>query len=314
MSTLEERIMQSVEKVGQAVVNVSTTHLVRDYFFHVHPVQGMGSGIIVDADGYVASNNHVIAGSMQVSVTTVDGRNLEGKVIGTDPTSDVALLKVDSTGLPTAELGDSDKLRVGQIVIAIGNPFGFALGGGPTVTMGVVSALKRNIQAEERIFEDLIQTDAAINPGNSGGPLIDLEGRVIGVNTAMIPFAQGIGFAIPINEVKARLEDLIKYGRVIRPWLGIVGLDLTKEIAAYYRLSVSEGVIVTRVMRHSPAHKAGIREGDILLKLEDVELKEVGDLQKTLKMKKPDEMVKLVILRDDKQGIVNITLGETPET
>lgn len=306
--------MRAVEKVGPAVVNISTIRMVQDYVFHVHPVAGMGSGIIVDPEGYVASNNHVVAGSQRVDVTTVDGRKLAGKVIGADPTSDVALLKVDSAGLPTAELGDSDKLKVGQVVIAIGNPFGFALGGGPTVTMGLVSALKRQIQAQDRVLEDLIQTDAAINPGNSGGPLVDLEGRVIGVNTAMIPFAQGIGFAIPINEVKTRLEDLAKYGRVIRPWVGVVGLDLTREMAAYYGLPVSKGVVVARIVHYSPAFEAGLRERDILLRLDDTELTAVGDLQKALKAKKPGETIELVILRDGRRGTASVRLGETPET
>ena len=314
MSSLDERIMRAVEKVGPAVVNISTIRMVQDYVFHVHPVAGMGSGIIVDPEGYVASNNHVVAGSQRVDVTTVDGRKLAGKVIGADPTSDVALLKVDSAGLPTAELGDSDKLKVGQVVIAIGNPFGFALGGGPTVTMGLVSALKRQIQAQDRVLEDLIQTDAAINPGNSGGPLVDLEGRVIGVNTAMIPLAQGIGFAIPINEVKTRLEDLAKYGRVIRPWVGVVGLDLTREMAAYYGLPVSKGVVVARIVHYSPAFEAGLRERDILLRLDDTELTAVGDLQKALKAKKPGETIELVILRDGRRGTASVRLGETPET
>lgn len=314
MSSLDERIMRAVEKVGPAVVNISTIRMVQDYVFHVHPVAGMGSGIIVDPEGYIASNNHVVAGSQRVDVTTVDGRKLAGKVIGADPTSDVALLKVDSAGLPTAELGDSDKLKVGQVVIAIGNPFGFALGGGPTVTMGLVSALKRQIQAQDRVLEDLIQTDAAINPGNSGGPLVDLEGRVIGVNTAMIPFAQGIGFAIPINEVKTRLEDLAKYGRVIRPWVGVVGLDLTREMAAYYGLPVSKGVVVARIVHYSPAFEAGLRERDILLRLDDTELTAVGDLQKALKAKKPGETIELVILRDGRRGTASVRLGETPET
>lgn len=306
--------MRAVEKVSPAVVNISTVRLVQDYLFHVHPVQGMGSGFIVDARGYIASNNHVIAGSEEVSVTSVDGRKLAGRVIGADPTSDVALLKVDGSGLPTAELGDSDRLRVGQVVVAIGNPFGFALGGGPTVTMGLVSALKRNIQAQDRVFEGLIQTDAAINPGNSGGPLVDLDGRVIGVNTAMIPFAQGIGFAIPINEVKTRLEDLAKYGRVIRPWIGIVGLDLTREMAAYYGLPVSKGVVVARVLHYSPAFEAGLREGDILLRLNETELNTVGDLQGALKTKKPGDTVKLIVLRDGRRGTASVKLGETPQT
>ncbi|MEM2905979.1 MAG: trypsin-like peptidase domain-containing protein [Candidatus Bathyarchaeia archaeon] len=314
MSALDERIMRAVEKVSPAVVNISTVRLVQDYLFHVHPVQGMGSGFIVDARGYIASNNHVIAGSEEVSVTSVDGRKLAGRVIGADPTSDVALLKVDGSGLPTAELGDSDRLRVGQVVVAIGNPFGFALGGGPTVTMGLVSALKRNIQAQDRVFEGLIQTDAAINPGNSGGPLVDLDGRVIGVNTAMIPFAQGIGFAIPINEVKTRLEDLAKYGRVIRPWIGIVGLDLTREMAAYYGLPVSKGVVVARVLHYSPAFEAGLREGDILLRLNETELNTVGDLQGALKTKKPGDTVKLIVLRDGRRGTASVKLGETPQT
>ncbi|MGB9660044.1 MAG: S1C family serine protease, partial [Nitrososphaerales archaeon] len=180
----DEWVVSAVEKISPSVVNISTVRLLRDYFLHVHPVKGIGSGVIINSKGYIVTNHHVIAGSDRIDVTLTDGRKLSGKLVGADASSDIAIVKVDEEGLPSAELGDSDKLKVGQFVIAIGNPF--ALMGGPTVTTGVVSALNRNIQVEDHVYENLIQTDAAINPGNSGGPLLDSDGRVIGISTAMV--------------------------------------------------------------------------------------------------------------------------------
>ncbi|MFQ5762951.1 MAG: S1C family serine protease, partial [Candidatus Bathyarchaeia archaeon] len=205
-----------MSKVAPSVVNISTVRLIRDYYFNVHPVTGMGSGVILDEKGFIATNRHVVAGASETIVTTTDGKKFKGMVVGSDASTDLALLRVGGEKLLPAELGDSDNLKVGKLAIAIGNPFGFMLGG-PTVTIGVVSALHRHIQAEDRVMEDLIQTDAAINPGNSGGPLVESAGKVIGINTAMIPFAQGIGFAIPVNTVKRVTDELAQYGRVIRP-------------------------------------------------------------------------------------------------
>jgi S1-C subfamily serine protease len=271
----------------------------------------MGSGVIINSKGYMVTNHHVIAGSDRIDVTLVDGRKLSGRLVGADASSDIAIVKVDEEGLPAAELGESDRLRVGQFVIAIGNPFGLV--GGPSVTTGVVSALNRNIQVENQVYESLIQTDAAINPGNSGGPLVDSGGRVIGISTAMVPFAQGIGFAIPINSVKKIVEELISYGRVIRPWLGVIGMSVTDEIASYYELPVKTGIIVARVIYGSPAHGVGISEGDIIVKIDGASIKTIQDLQKSIQKKKVGDKAELELIRGHQRGVMEVTLAEVPQ-
>ncbi|MEM2872998.1 MAG: trypsin-like peptidase domain-containing protein [Halobacteria archaeon] len=307
----DEWVVSAVEKISPSVVNISTVRLLRDYFLHVHPVKGIGSGVIINSKGYIVTNHHVIAGSDRIDVTLTDGRKLSGKLVGADASSDIAIVKVDEEGLPSAELGDSDRLKVGQFVIAIGNPF--ALVGGPTVTTGVVSALNRNIQVENHVYESLIQTDAAINPGNSGGPLLDSDGRVIGISTAMVPFAQGIGFAIPINFVKRIVDELISYGRVIRPWLGVIGMSVTDEMASYYELPVKAGVIVARVIHGSPAHKVGILEGDLIVRINDASVKTIQDLQKSIQKKKVGDKVEVELIRGYERGVVEVTLAEVPQ-
>ena len=307
----DEWIVSAVEKISPSVVNISTVRLLRDYFLYVHPVKGMGSGVIINSKGYIVTNHHVIAGSDRIDVTLVDGRKLSGRLIGADASSDIAIVKVDEEGLPAAEWGESDELRVGQFVIAIGNPFGLV--GGPTVTTGVVSALNRNIQVENQVYESLIQTDAAINPGNSGGPLVDSGGRVIGISTAMVPFAQGIGFAIPINSVKKIVEELFSYGRVIRPWLGVIGISVTDEIASYYELPVKAGIIVARVIYGSPAYRVGISEGDIIAKIDGASIKTIQDLQKSIQKKKVGDKAELELIRGHQRGVVEVTLAEVPQ-
>ncbi len=307
----DEWIVSAVEKISPSVVNISTVRLLRDHFLNVHPVKGMGSGVIIDSKGYIVTNHHVIAGSNRIDVTLVDGRKLSGKLIGADASSDMAIVKVGEEGLQAAQLGESDKLRVGQFVIAIGNPFGLV--GGPTVTTGVVSALNRTIQVENQVYESLIQTDAAINPGNSGGPLVDSDGKVIGISTAMVPFAQGIGFAIPINSAKKIVEELISYGRVIRPWLGVIGTSITNEVASYYELPVQVGIIVARVIYDSPAYRAGISEGDIIVRIDGEFMKSIQDLQKSIQKKKVGDRVGLELIRGHQRGIVDATLAEVPQ-
>lgn len=265
-------------KVLPSVVTISTVQVVEE-IFRVHPVQGMGSGVLVHPDGYIATNNHVVANTRDLRVATSDGRKLAAVVVGADPSSDVAVVKVKEIDLPVAELADAEELKVGQTVIAIGNPFGFFLGG-PTVTRGVVSAVHRDISLEDNIFEDLIQTDAAINPGNSGGPLIDLHGHVVGLNTAMIPFAQGIGFAIPATTVKKVVEDLILYGKVTRSWLGIAGFTVDNNVAEHYNLPVNEGVAVAGVAKGGPAYRAGLSAGDVIVKLDEQQVRTIKELRK----------------------------------
>src|ERR671919_1213924 len=225
----EDLIVNAVQNVSKAVVNIASVRLVQDQLYRVFPVEGVGSGVIIDERCHVLTNNHVVDDAQTLKITLANGSVFDGKVIGTDETTDLAVVKLDSTeSLPFAKLGNSDDLKIGQIVIAIGNPFG--LTGGPTVTAGIVSSLNRKIQFDKGILE-LIQTDAAINPGNSGGPLVDTNGQVIAINTAKMPYAHGIGFAVPVNTAKTILQELIKNGKVTRPWLGITTLKITNRIA-----------------------------------------------------------------------------------
>jgi S1-C subfamily serine protease len=310
-SSLDSHVISAVKKVSPSVVNISTVRFVRD-FFQVQPVSGMGSGLVIDPRGYIVTNLHVIVRSDKNTITTVEGKKFSGTLVGTDSSSDIAVIKVDSDILPAAELGDSDKLNLGQFALAIGNPFGFILGG-PSVTIGVVSALNRSIQVNEKVYENFIQTDAAINPGNSGGPLINITGNVIGINTAMIPYAQGIGFAIPINIVKRIAKDLISYGKVLRPWLGLVGLTINNEIISYYNLPVKTGVVVAKIIPGGPSHRAGVLEGDVIVKMNDVHLNNMSDLQKMIQNKKVGENIELEIIRNGLKGITVVPLGEVPQ-
>ena len=312
-SEFEDKIVGAVSKVSKSVLNISTVQLVRDHFFNIYPVGGIGSGVAVDNLGHIVTNHHVVAGAKEVVVTTYAGSRYEGWVVGTDPATDIAVVKVRAEDVQPAELGDSDAIRVGQLAIAIGNPFGFLLRGGPTVTIGVVSALNRYIRLEDgRVYENLIQTDAAINPGNSGGPLIDTTGRVIGINTAMISQAQGIGFAVPVNTVKTILEDLIRFGRVVRPWLGIVGMDVTKEVSRYYGLGVDEGVLVVRVVPEGPAAEADIEEGDVIISVDGMRIRNIRELQDVIKRKAIGSQIDILIKRRGLEGVAKVTLAEAP--
>ena len=222
--------------------------------------------------------------------------------------TDIAVVRVEADGLKNAELGDSDALRVGQLVIAIGNPFGFLLGG-PTVTVSVISALNRHIRAEERVFENLIQTDASINPGNSGGALLDENGKIIGINNAMIPFAQGIGFAIPINIARQASQDLVTYGKVARPWMGVVGVPVTEEIARYYNLP-PKGVLIMRTASYGPADRAGIIAGDVIMGIDGETIDKMEDLQNALREKKVNNRINVAIIRGKERFRVELVLGE----
>jgi len=306
----EESVVEVIEKVTKSVVNVNTLKVFHDFFYRVVPVKGMGSGFIFDERGYTMTNSHVIEGAERIMVTLTDGRVLEGKLLGTCRSSDAAVVRIDAGDLTVAELGDSDNLRVGQRVFAIGNPFG--LTGGPTVTAGVISALNRTIHSEEGVFRNLVQTDAAINPGNSGGPLIDTQGRVVAINTAIIPFAQGIGFAIPINAAKECSRDIILHGASMRPWIGISGLDITREAAEHYGLPVERGVLVANLERDSPADKAGIERGDIILEFDNERVDRVEDLQSILQQRKPGYKAGLTIVRGLRKGRLEVTLERMP--
>ncbi len=310
MSIDESVVLEVVEKVSKSVVNISTVRLLHDFYYQVHPVQGMGSGVIIDPKGYTITNNHVVAGAEKIDVTLTSGEVLSGKLVGTCVSEDVAVLRVSGEDLPTAELGDSDKLRVGQTVFAIGNPFGLA--GGPTVTKGVISAVKRSIRSERGLIENLVQTDAPINPGNSGGPLIDVQGRVVALNTAIVPFAQGIGFAIPVNSVKRCATEIITHGRVMRPWLGVSGLSVTPEIASYYNLPVERGALIMDVMSGSPAEKAEMERGDIIVGFGDKAINGVDELVREVQKRKIGEKARVLLLRGDEKWVADVTLEQTP--
>jgi S1-C subfamily serine protease len=305
----EKNVLDIIEKVSKSVVNISTIKLVHNIFYQAVPVAGMGSGTIIDAaKGLILTNNHVVGGAEKINVTLWNNQVLEGTIVGSCAIHDIAVVKVKGKNLQAAELGDSDKLRVGQSVYAIGNPFGLA--GGPTVTSGVISAVNRTIESQRGLIENLVQTDAAINPGNSGGPLVDLEGKVIAINTAIIPFAQGIGFAIPINSAKTCTNGMITEGIARRPWLGIIGLSITEEIARYYGLPVNRGVLVTKVAAGSPAEEAGMTDEDIILEIDNVETSRIEDLVKEIHKRKVGDIARIFALRNGREHFFELKLSE----
>ena len=306
----EDKIVEMLENISKSVVNINTLRVFHDLFYQVIPVKGVGSGFIFDERGYILTNYHVIEGAKKITVTLTDGRVFEGKLVGAYRSLDIAVLKIEAGNLVAAKLGNSDKLRVGQRVFAIGNPFGLA--GGPTVTSGVISAIKRTIRSERGVFRNLVQTDAAINPGNSGGPLVNVNGEVIAINTAIIPFAQGIGFAIPINIAKEIAKDIITYGSYTRPWLGIVGVSLNQQIAEYYSLPVKRGVLVVRVTPDGPADKAGIKRGDIIIEFDNKRIDGIEDLQGILAEKRHECRCEAVILRGLRKLNVRVLLEKAP--
>jgi len=287
----EESIVNAVEKVSKSVVNIASVRMMQDQLFRVFPVQGVGSGIIIDDKGHILTNNHVIDGTDRLRVTLGDSKQVSAKVVGTDDETDLAVVRAepleinsnDAVKFQPVNLGNSEELKVGQIVMAVGNPFG--LTGGPTVTAGIISSLNRNVQFENGILE-LVQTDAAINPGNSGGPLINTNGEVVAINTAKIPYGQGIGFAVPINTVKSILNDLIENGHVTRPWLGISTVKLNPRIASFYRLPIIRGALIVNVEPYSPADNAGLRRGDIIEEIDGNKIESPSQISSYIRKKK----------------------------
>jgi S1-C subfamily serine protease len=306
----EKAVLDILEKVSKSVVNISTVKLVHNIFYQAVPLAGMGSGTIVDPKGYVLTNNHVVGGAEKIAVTLWNGEVLDGNLLGSCAVHDTAVVRMNGKNLQAAELGNSDTLRVGQRVYAIGNPFGLA--GGPSVTSGVISATNRTIESQRGLLENLVQTDAAINPGNSGGPLVDLEGKVVAISTAIIPFAQGIGFAIPINSAKTCTGEIITDRIHVRPWLGIIGLSLTEEISRYYDLPAERGVLVTKIADGSPAEGAGIVAGDIIFRLDSVDVSRIEDLLKEIHKKKVGEKIRIFVLRRGREHFFDITLSKMP--
>ena len=306
----EKNVLDIIEKVSKSVVNISTIKLVHNIFYQAVPVEGMGSGTIIDPKGLILTNHHVVGGAEKIRVTLWNNEIVEGKILGSCAVHDTAVVEFEGKNLQAAELGDSDKLRVGQSVYAIGNPFG--LTGGPTVTSGVISAVNRTIESQRGLLENLVQTDAAINPGNSGGPLVDVEGRVVAINTAIIPFAQGIGFAIPINSAKTCTNEIVTGGIARKPWLGIIGLSITGDLARYYNLPASRGVLVTKVAEGSPAEDAEMIDGDIILEIDKVETKKIEDLVEEIHRRKIGDKVKIFALRNGKEHFFELKLSGTP--
>ncbi|MGB9813066.1 MAG: S1C family serine protease [Thermovenabulum sp.] len=320
-----------VEKVSDAVVFIETTVESRNFynpfiddpffrfFFEDFPStpnvsKSIGSGFIISPDGYILTNEHVISGATEVSVT-VKGydKPFKAQIVGKDFDLDLAVLKINSTKpLPYITMGDSDKMRVGDWVIAIGNPYRLD----HTVTVGVISAKGRPItisdkSGKQRVYTNLIQTDAAINPGNSGGPLISLSGEVIGINTAINAEAQGIGFAIPINTVKEVLDEL-KKGGITRPYIGVGLQDITQDLANYFNLKNTNGALISYVQPGSPASAAGLKEGDIILQINNKTVKNANDVANIIKNSKVNDILALLILRDGKQLYVTVKVGKKP--
>ena len=266
-----------------------------------------GSGVIVDPKGYILTNNHVVAGAEKITIRLFDGRELRGTVKGTDPKTDLAVIHVEAKDLPVAALGDSDKIEVGEWAIAMGSPFGLE----KTVTVGVISAKGRSGLGTGN-YEDFLQTDASINPGNSGGPLVNIDGEVTGINVMIIQPGQGIGFAIPINLAKTIMTALIDQGKVVRPWVGIGLQDLTPELITSFKLEEKGGALIGQVYEGSPAEKAGIKVGDILIEIDGVGINNSQEVVREVLKKQVGQKVKMGLIREGKKEEILVTTGEMP--
>ncbi len=300
-------VVGAAELVSPSVVNIEVGRL-RNREQNLH---ASGSGFVFTPDGFIMTNSHVVHGADMISVTLPDGRQSEAQVTGDDPDTDLAVIRIIAPNLAAASLGDSASLRVGQLVIAIGNPFGFQY----SVTAGVVSAVGRSLRSESgRLIESVIQTDAALNPGNSGGPLVTSQGRVVGVNTAVITNAQGLCFAIAINTAKFIASSLMKYGRVRRSYIGVEGQDvqLNRRTVRAYDLPVEKGILVRSVMSGGPASRAGIRPGDVIIGLGDARLSGIDLLQKMLTEERVGMRLPIVLLRKTEKIELVITPEESP--
>ncbi|MES2976671.1 MAG: trypsin-like peptidase domain-containing protein [Pseudomonadota bacterium] len=314
----------AAQRASAAVVSVSTSKTAArgphsddpwfKFFFGDQGQQaqsGLGSGVIVSAGGYILTNNHVVEGADDIEVILNDSRRTRARIIGTDPDTDLAILKIELDRLPVIVLGNSDALQVGDQVLAIGNPFGV----GQTVTGGIVSALGRN-QLGINTFENFIQTDAAINPGNSGGALVDVNGNLLGINTAIYSRSggsMGIGFAIPVSTAKLVLEGIVKDGQVTRGWIGVEPNDLSPELAETFGVKAKAGVIITGVLQNGPGAQAGIKPGDVIVKVGDKPVASVTELLSSVAALKPGSPEKFSLLRRDEKLEVNVTPGVRPK-
>ncbi len=308
-------IPQIARKITPAVVGISTVKVTYDFFFRPIESRAVGSGVIVDPRGYILTNDHVVAGGEHIMVLLADGRKLKGSRLWSDPTLDLAVIKIqEGENLPVAPLGDSGKLQVGELAVAIGNPLGLRFQ--RTVTAGIISALDRslvvNADGRQVIMQDLIQTDASINPGNSGGPLLNHRGEVIGINTVKASEAEAMGFVIPINLAKPIVKSIIEHGRFVKPWLGIMGLD--KEIASYYgtHIELERGIYIGNIEKGSPAGKAGMKKGDVLLEIDGKPVETMMQLKMILYNKGVGETITVKVLRGKKELELKIKLEEIP--
>ena len=273
------------------------------------PMKGRGSGFIVSKEGLILTNNHVVEGANKITVTLSSGKTFEAKVIGKDPTFDLAIIKLQSEEeFPVIEMGDSDAIEVGDWVVAIGNPYGLE----HTVTVGVISAKNRSIHAQNLNFDGFLQTDAAINPGNSGGPLIGLDGKVVGINTAILPYAQGLGFAIPVNMAKQIMNDLVEFGSVKRGYLGVSVQNLSAEFKEAFELDVEEGVVIGDVLTGEAAEKAGVKRGDVVTHINGEEVKNVAAFVNKIRSFAPNTKIKLSLIREKKPLDIEVELGLMP--
>ncbi len=316
-------------RVGPGVVNITSVVVERDFFSRPVPKEGAGSGAIIDTKGHILTNHHVIRNSDKLEVTLSDGSRWPARLVGSDPGNDLAVLKIEAPDkkLTVIPMGDSSQLEVGQKVLAIGNPFGL----GQTLTTGIISSLARSIRSESGILiNDVIQTDAAINPGNSGGPLLDSNGKIIGINSAIISptgASVGIGFAIPINTAKRILPDLISKGRVSYPWIGASVYPLIPEFSNYLGLIAERGAMIMEIVPNGPADKAGLRGGnrrvqvgnsliiiggDVITELNSEKVNSSDDLIRTIRDHRPGDNIKLKILRNGRFLRINVILGEKP--
>ncbi len=322
-------VVISVEKVGPAVVNISTTvrervgspfpfgrdDFFRDFFPEMFSREitrtSLGSGVIIDGrEGYIVTNHHVVAGAAEIKVLTSESREFMAKIVGSDPRSDLTVLRIESNELlPAVEMGNSDDLMIGETVIAIGNPFGLS----HTVTTGVISALDRSVRTEERVFQHFIQTDASINPGNSGGPLLNIDGELIGINTAIYQKAQGIGFAIPINKAARIVRELLRAGEVRFPWIGLELQGLTEALRRSFGLDrAKSGVLVSDVIQGSPADRAGMKRGDILMAMGGVNLTDLQDYRDVMAEFTPSDRPDVKVYRKGKELAFKVKLSSFP--
>jgi serine protease Do len=268
---------------------------------------GQGSGVIVDATGLVLTNYHVVGEAEKITIRLYDGREFKGAIKGVDPKTDLAVVQIEAAQLPVPALGDSDRLQVGEWAIAIGSPFGLE----ETVTVGVISAKGRS-GLGTGTYEDFIQTDASINPGNSGGPLVNIDGEVIGINVMIIQPGQGIGFAIPINLAKRIMTELIAYGKVTRPWVGIGLQDVTEDLMKQFNLKEKEGALINRVFEGSPAEKAGLRSGDVVIQIDETKIKNSQEVVQEVLKKKVEQTLRFLVLRDGKETEITVTTAPMP--